>query len=266
MRVGRDLEETDAAGAPYVAVVSESFLRRFLPGEEGIGKRFTIDQHERTIVGIVGDVRVRGLETESEPQVYLSYKQVDDGNFIGYIPKQLAIRLAPGTSSLSAIMPAVREIVHGADPLQPISHVRPMEEIVAETTASRTVQVRVIGAFAIIAFLLAAVGIHGLLAYTVSQRRHEIGVRMALGAQRSAIVAMVMRQGAWLAVCGVVPGIVLAYAAGRAMSALLAGVAPGDIATFLAATALCVLMTLAGSLVPVLRAVNVAPASAFRSE
>ncbi|MEO8623301.1 MAG: ABC transporter permease [bacterium] len=266
LRVGRDIEETDAAGAPFVAVVSESFMRRFLPGEEGLGKRFQIDQHERTIVGIVGDVRVRGLERESEPQVYLSYKQVDDGNFTGYIPKDLVIRLVPGTSSVSAIMPSLREIVHTADPLQPISNVRTMEEIVAETTASRTVQVRVIGAFAIIAFLLAAVGIHGLLADTVSQRRHEIGVRMALGAQRSTIVAMVMRQGVWLAVCGVVPGIVLAYAAGRAMSALLAGVAPGDIATFLAATVLCVLMTLAGSLVPVLRAVNVAPASAFRSE
>jgi putative ABC transport system permease protein len=126
--------------------------------------------------------------------------------------------------------------------------------------------VRVIGAFAVIAFLLAAVGIHGLLAFTVSQRKHEFSVRMALGAQRSAIVGMVMRQGMLLAVAGVVPGVMLAYAAGRAMSALLAGVAPGDAVTFLVASVLCLLMTLFGSLFPVVRAVNVAPADAFRGE
>ncbi|MFI5244115.1 MAG: FtsX-like permease family protein, partial [Gemmatimonadales bacterium] len=102
--------------------------------------------------------------------------------------------------------------------------------------------------------------------FAVSTRRHEIGVRMALGAQRGAIVGLVARQGAWLALCGVIPGIALAYAAGRAMQTLLFGVDPGDAVTFAAAAVLCVLMTLAGSVIPVLRAVRVAPAAAFRGE
>jgi predicted permease len=266
MRAGRDIDETDGSNAPIVAVVSESFVRHFFPEGDAIGKRFEIDDKLRTIVGIAGDVRVRGPERTSEGQVYLSYKQVDDGDFIGYIPKDLVIRSSMPNTSPAALLPAVRAIVHRVDPLQPISNVRTMQEIVSDNTASRVVQVRVIGAFAVIAFLLAAVGIHGLLAYTVSQRKHEFSVRMALGAQRHAIVGLVMRQGIALAVGGVLPGLVLAYAAGRGMSALLAGIAPGDVETFVAAGVLCLLMTLAGSLLPVWRAVNVAPASAFRGE
>jgi predicted permease len=268
VRRGRDLAETDGANAPAVAVVSESFARHFFPNEDALGKRFQFAMAERTVVGIAGDVRVRGPEQSSEPQVYLSYQQVPDNSIVGYIPKDLAIRSSavPGEGGNAALLAAVREIIRTADPLQPISGVRTMQEIVSDATASRVVQVRVIAAFAVIAFLLAAVGIHGLLAYTVSQRRHEFGVRMALGAQRSAIVRMVMQQGVRLALGGVLPGVLLAYGAGRGMSALLAGVAPGDAITFLAAASLCVLMTLAGSLLPVLRAVNVAPASAFRGE
>jgi putative ABC transport system permease protein len=167
---------------------------------------------------------------------------------------------------MAQIMPAVRRIIHEADPALPISNVRSMEELVSDQTATRAVQVRVISAFAIVAFFLAAVGIHGLLAFSVSQRKHEIGVRMALGAQRGQIVGMVARQGALLAICGVVPGIAIAYAAGRAMQSILFGVEPGDGPTFAAAAALCLLMTLAGSLMPALKAVRVAPATVFRGE
>ena len=264
LRRGRDIEDTDIRNAPFVAVVSESFVRQYFPDGDAIGKRFQFAQGERTIVGITGDVRVRGPEQTAEPQVYLSYQQVDDGQIVGYSPKDLAIRVALGGSSPMTLLPAVRRIIHEVDPLQPISNVRTMEEIVSNQTAARAVQMRVIGAFAVIAFLLAAVGIHGLLAYTVSQRRHEFSVRMALGATRQSIVAMVLRQSALLAIGGVVPGVILAYAAGRAMSALLAGVAPGDATTFLAVTVLCVVMTLAGSGVPLWRAVNVEPAEVLR--
>jgi putative ABC transport system permease protein len=120
--------------------------------------------------------------------------------------------------------------------------------------------------FGAIAFLLAGVGIHGLLAFAVSRRSQEIAVRMALGAQSSAIVRMVLRQGVLLAAAGVLPGICLAYAAGRAMQALLAGVQPGDAATFLAAAGLCLLMTMSGCLLPALRAVRVDPITAIRAE
>ena len=143
---------------------------------------------------------------------------------------------------------------------------RTLQDIVDDGIASRAVQARVLAAFALIAFLLAGVGIHGLLSFAVSNRRHEFGVRMALGAESTAIVRMVMRQAVLLAAAGVLPGIVLAYAAGRGMQALLAGVLPGDPITFMAAVTLCVAMTLAGSMVPVLHAVKLEPATVFREE
>ncbi|MFY9823178.1 MAG: ABC transporter permease [Thermoanaerobaculia bacterium] len=263
LRKGREILETDTINQPFVVVVSESLARQYWPHEEALGKRFQFAFSERTIVGVVADIRVRGPERISEPQVYLPYKQVKAGQFGNYVPKDLVIRSA---SPLAALLPAIRRIVHAADPQQPISNVRTMDDIVSEQTASRLVQVRVLGGFAAIAFLLAAVGIHGLLSFTVSQRRHEIGVRMALGAKSGDVVAMVMRQGAWLAVVGVIPGVAVAFAAGRGMESLLAGVKPGDAPTFAAAVVLCVLMTLFGSLLPVLRAVRVAPASVFRAE
>src|SRR6185312_56635 len=257
---GRDVAETDDVGRPGVAVVSESFARKYFPGQNPIGRRFTTTPGEMEIVGVVGDVRVRGLERTSEPQMYLAYRQQAGPSFPFYMPKDLVIR---STAPMAQLAPAVRRIIHEADPAQPISNVRMMSDIVSDQTATRAVQVRVIAAFALVAFLLAAVGIHGLLAFSVSQRSHEFGVRMALGAERGAIVGLVVRQGVVLALCGVIPGVALAYAAGRAMQSLLFGVQPGDSATFAAAAALCVVMTLAGSLVPVLRAVKVAPASAF---
>ncbi len=263
MRVGRDIEETDELNRPQVAVVSESFAKKYFPSENPLGKRFRTTPGEMEIVGVVGDVRVRGLERTSEPQMYLAYKQQQGMSFPFYMPKDLVIR---ATAPMAQLVPAVRRIIHEADPTQPISDVRSMADLVSDQVASRAVQVRVISAFAAVAFFLAAVGIHGLLAFSVSTRTHEIGVRMALGAQRGRIVGLVVRQGVVLALCGVIPGVALAYAAGRAMQSLLFGVEPGDAATFAAAAVLCVLMTVAGSLVPVLRAVRVAPATVFRGE
>ena len=141
-----------------------------------------------------------------------------------------------------------------------------MGEIVARQTESRTVHVRVLVAFAAIALVPAAVGIHGLLAFTVAQRRHEIGVRMALGAEPERIVSGILRQSAVLACCGVVPGVAIGYAGGRAMESLLVGVTPADGLTFAAAAALCAVVTLAGSWVPARRAVRVSPAAVFRGD
>jgi putative ABC transport system permease protein len=160
----------------------------------------------------------------------------------------------------------VRSIVRSADPEQPVANVRTMSEIVARQTESRTVQVRVLAAFAAIALLLAAVGIHGLLAFTVTQRRHEIGVRMALGAEPERIVSGILKQSAALAICGVVPGVAIGYAGGRAMESLLVGVTPGDGLTLAVAAGLCAFVTLAGSWMPAVRAVRVSPASVFRGD
>lgn len=262
IRRGRDVSDTDVPGQPRAAVVSESFVKRYWPDEDPIGRRFTFLDTVRTVVGVVGDVRMRGPDRVSEPQVYLAYRQVDD-NQNPFFPKDLVIRSSVPPETL---VPAVRRIVRQIDPEQPISNIKTMSAIVSEVTAARSVQVRVLVAFAVIAFLLAAIGIHGLLSFTVSSRRHEIGVRIALGAQRNQIVRLIMRQGFVLAALGVVPGMLIAYAAGRGMRALLAGVEPADAVTFIAAGALCLVMALIGSLVPTLRAARVDPAIAFRAD
>jgi putative ABC transport system permease protein len=262
LKAGRDIAESDDIKQPYAAVVSESFVTRYFPHGDPLGRRFRFQNIERTVVGVVGDVRVRGVERESEPQVYLSYKQDSTSNAF-FMPKDLVIH---ATVPASSLIPAVRRIVQRVDPDQPVSHVRMLADVVANQTAARAVQVRVVSAFALIAFLLAAVGIHGLLSFSVSSRRHEFGVRMALGAQKRAIVRMVMRHGVLLTAAGVLPGIAIAYLGARAMQSLLAGVNPADVATFGAAGLLCVVMTLVGTLLPTLRAVRVDPAVALRED
>jgi|HubBroStandDraft_3_1064219.scaffolds.fasta_scaffold06391_4 predicted permease len=262
-REGRDVADADRADRPFVAVVSESFARRFWPGRDALGRTFKFAFHDRVVAGVVGDVRVRGVEQTSEPQVYLPYLQVEDGSLPGYAPKDLVLRTSVSTASL---LPAVRRIVREVAPEQPISDVRTLAEVVAGDTASRAVQVRVLAVFAAVAFLLAAVGIHGLLAFAVSQRTREIGVRRALGAPAGEIVKMVTRQGVATAALGVGAGVALAYAAGRSMQALLAGVDPADAPTFAAAAVLGLVMTVSGTLVPSLRALRVDPLSVVREE
>ncbi|HVZ48590.1 MAG TPA: ABC transporter permease [Gemmatimonadaceae bacterium] len=260
---GRGIDAADDATRPLVAVVSESFVKRFSPGADPIGMRFSFGLAERTIVGVVRDVKTRGLERESEPQVYLPAAQQPDSALVGYQPKDLVIRT---TVPPASVTDAVRAVIGRIAPRQPVSAVQTLDAIVASNTASRTAQVRVLGAFAAIAFLLAAIGIHGLLAYTVSQRAHEFGVRMALGARQGEVVRLVLRHGSSLAAAGVVPGVAVAWAAGRWMQSLLFGLNPADAGTFGAVVALCVVMTLVGCLAPVLRAVRVPPASVFRGD
>jgi predicted permease len=260
---GRDVEDGDIRGRAPVAVVSASFVKRYWPGEDAIGRTFVSREEARTVVGVVGDVKVRGLERASEPQLYLPAAQVPDTAFMNDDPKDLVIRYGGATGTL---LPAVRTIVRAADPEQPISDVRTLEEVVAGETAARRAQVRVLGALAAIALLLSGVGIYGLLAYSVSQRSREIGVRLALGAERAGVARMIASQGMTLALIGIVPGVLIAQAAARGMSALLFGVEPADLATIAVAVALVLFMTLAGSLVPVLRAVRVNPILVLRSE
>jgi len=263
LHAGRDVSEADTQPGQAVAVVSESFVRHYWPDKEPLGRHFKFALEDRMVVGVVGDVRVRGLERESEPQVYLPYKQMKDGNLLFYAPKMMAIR---ASVPLDQLVPQVRAIVREADPQQPISSIRPMSEIVAGDTASRAAQLRVLGVFAGIAILLAGIGIHGLLSFTVSQRTPEIGVRMALGARRRDIVAMVLKRSAMLVLLGMIPGVALAYVAGRSLQTLLAGVAPTDPLTFGTAMLLTIAMATAGTLLPTLRAARVDAARAMREQ
>ena len=266
MKSGRDTSAGDTHDRQYVAVVSESFVKRYLPNEtpaSAIGHHFTFALNDRVIAGVAGDVRMRGLEQEAEPQVYLPFGQVDDGNIIGYIPRALIVRTSTPPETLAA---PIRAIIQQIDPTLPVAEVNTLVDVVERDTASRSAQVRVLAAFAVIAFVLAGIGIHGLLSFSVSQRAQEIGVRMALGAQSGDILRMILRRSVLLALAGVIPGIALAYVAGRSMEALLAGVKPADVPTMSAAVGLSVLMTIVGSVMPTLRALRVDPISALRAE
>ena len=263
LRAGRDISDADTRGSPPVAVVSESFAERHWPGESAIGKRFNVAFSERTIVGVVGDVRVRGLEPESEPQVYLSARQMADSSLIAYPPKELVVRMAPAGGSL---LPAIREIVRAADPEQPISNVRMLADIVADETASRVTQLRLLGALSLIALLIAGIGIHGLMAFTVSSRSQELGIRRALGEQAASILRRVLREGIILAATGIAIGVIAAWMAARGMSALLAGVRPEDPATVAIAAGLCLATAIVGCLRPALRAARVDPIVALRND
>jgi len=160
----------------------------------------------------------------------------------------------------------VRGIIAGADPQQPISNIRTMDEIVAGETESRSVETRVLMTFTGVALLLAGFGIYGLLSFVVSLRQQEFGIRMALGARQGDIFKMVFRNGARLAIAGLIPGLVLAYLSARWLESLLAGVRPGDVMTFSVATVVCFAATLLGTLMPALRAVRVDPTTVMRAE
>ena len=215
------------------------------------------------VVGVVADISVRGLERPSEPQIYLSSQQVPDGALPWYAPKDLVIRAEENPVALA---PALRRIIHEADSEQSIEGVQPLENIIAGETVTRRAQLRVLGAFAIIAFLLAAVGIHGLLSFTVSARTQEVGVRIALGATRSHILGMFLRQGLALGMAGIAVAAPIAYIAARGMTSLLFGVQPADSPIYAASAMLALAMTLARSLRPALRAAGVDPAITIRSE
>jgi predicted permease len=260
---GRDVSEADTADHPYVAMVSKSFAQRYWPNEQPLGRHFEFGMHDREVIGIVGDIRVRGLERTSEPQVYLSYKQVPDGWLIGYAPKDLVIHSSQSPENLP---PAIRQIIRAADAEQPITNVRTMDEIVGGETESRTIEMRVLITFTAVAIVLAGLGIYGLLSFAVSMRQQEFGIRIALGARQGDIFKMVLGQGAIFAGAGLLVGLPLAYGAARLLESLLAGVKPADALTFSSAAGLCLITTLLGTLVPALRAVRTDPTAVMRAE
>jgi predicted permease len=260
---GRDVSVSDTGTSPYVAVVSESFAQRFWPGENPIGRTFFVAFRDRIVIGVAKNIRVRGLERGSEPQVYLPAAQIPDGWMPYFAPKELVVR-AEGDPL--ALVPAIRRIVREADPDLPLARVRTLADVVEMHTAPRATQVLVLEAFAALSLLLAALGIHGLLAYAVSQRKAEIGLRVALGARSSNILTMVLGEGLMLASIGALLGLGLAYVAGRNMQALLAGIDPADPATFVTAAVLALGMTVLGSLLPAVRALRVDAITVMRAQ
>jgi putative ABC transport system permease protein len=261
---GRLVAANDAAGKPLVAVVGETLARAYWPGADPLGKRFRTGglggaptEPWITVVGVVGDVRQAGLQIDPRPQVYVPQAQHPHGN------QSFVLRTAGDPRSSIA---AARAAVYAIDRDQPVSRVRPMSWIVAESVAGRRFNMVLLGMFAALALVLAAVGIYGITSYSVAQRTREMGLRMALGAQRGTVLALVLREAGALALVGLAAGLVLAFATTRVMASLLFGVGATDPATFATVTAALAFISLFAAWVPGRRATQVDPMVALRTE
>src|SRR5438445_3230990 len=255
---GRTFELRDNADAPKVVIINETIAKRhFGSPAEAIGKRLSIWRDEkfmREIVGVVGDTKTGSLTGEGGAQIYVPNAQARE-NFMG-----LVIRTA-GDPAAFATTP--RREVQALDKAQPIYNVRTMDDVVMNSLGTRRVSMQLFAVFAIAALLLAAIGIYGVMAYTVTQRRQEIGIRMALGAQRSDVLGLVVRQGMTLAAIGVVAGLAGAFSLTRVMASLLFNVRPDDPATYLAISFLLNVVAFLACYLPARRAAKLDPVIAL---
>ena len=251
---GRTFELRDNADAPKVVIINETIAKRhFGSATEAIGKRLSIWRDEkfmREIVGVVGDTKTGSLTGEGGAQIYVPNAQARE-NFMG-----LVIRTAGDPAAFATTL---RREVQALDKDQPIYNVRTMDDVVMNSLGTRRVSMELFAVFAIAALLLAALGIYGVMAYTVTQRTQEIGIRMALGAQRSDVLGLVVRQGMTLAAIGVVAGLAGAFSLTRVMASLLFHVRPDDPATYLAISFLLIVVAFLACYLPARRAAKLDP-------
>jgi len=257
---GRLFGPQDRAGSPRVVIINQSFLKKFFPQGDALGRRIVVqwsNEAATEVVGVVGDVRHNGLTAEPQPTVFLLNAQTP--RYVTF----LVIRAATDPTTLAA---AVRHEVRQVDRTQAITAVKTMEQYVGESVARPRLHAILLGAFAGLAMLLAAVGLYGVVAYTVTQRTHEIGIRVALGARRGDILRMVVGQGLALALTGVALGLAGAFAGSRLLATFLYGVSTTDPLTFVSAPSLLAVVALAACYFPARRATRVDPMAALRYE
>ncbi len=261
LRRGQGIDARDSAAAPAVVLINEAMARRYWPGENPLGRRITIlrrgEPAFREIVGIVGDIRHAGLHLEAQPEMYVAIGQP----LLAYV--SLAVRTTGDPAKLAS---ALREAVWAVDPDQPVSRVRTMDEVVAASIGETRFYSLLLGIFAALALGLAAVGIYGVMSYAVAARTREIGIRLALGAQRGTVFRLVLARGARLVAMGLVIGLTGALAATRGIEKLLYGVQATDALTFAAVAAVLALVALVACWLPARRATRVDPAITLRYE
>ncbi len=260
---GRLLQASDTEQSAPVVVINETLARLYFPKQSALGHRVALSGRTpvwRTIVGVVHDVHERGYELAMKPGVYIPYEQMKD---TWALPESLVVRTAGGPASLTS---AVRKVIAETDAEQPVAAVATMDEIVALDVEDRRQQMTLLTAFAGLALLLASLGLYGLLAYTVSRRSREIGLRMALGASARRVVAMVVLRGVALSAAGLALGLSAAWLLAGAMSKILYGVAATDPGTYgMVALLLCAIAAAAGW-IPARRAVRIDPIVVLREE
>ena len=260
---GRYFTEADEDGKVRVAMIDESTARRYWPDCDPVGRRIRMGQGAwMTIVGILSDIKQDGLDINGEPHVYVPMYQEFDVS-PGYVFRDFRILLRTSLAA-SVLEPEIRHQVQSVDPGLPIYNIASMNELLDRSLASRRFSADLVGGFAAIALLLASVGIYGLLAYTVSQRSREIGLRMALGAGRDDVMRLFLRKGVVLASVGIVAGVFLSASTAPMMASLLYGVRPHDPAVFLAVPLLLFAVAVVASYLPARRATKVDPMAALR--
>jgi putative ABC transport system permease protein len=259
LRKGRYFTDQDKADRPVVAIINESLARRYWPdGSDPLGQRLRFSARlVAEIVGIVGDVKHSGLDKQPTPTVYTSYLQIPE------MKMSLVVRTAPDPASM---IRAIKNQVYAVDKDQPMYKIRTMEQAVLESQSSPRFNLIVLGIFAAVALLLAAAGIYGVISYAVTQRTREIGIRMALGAERRDVLRLVIGQGTVLAIAGVAVGLGAAFALTRVMSTLLFGVSATDPTIFAGASAFLAAIAIIASYIPARRAMNVDPTVSLRYE
>ena len=264
---GRYFDRTDGEKTPGVVVVNSVMARRFFPGENAIGKRIKAgfdDSIWCTIVGVVGDVKHTGLDAAVNPETYYHYLQVPPP-LMSFVEGTMTLVLRTQAEPESMIA-SVRGEVQKQDANLAVFNVKTMEDLVEGSLAQPRFRTMLLGVFAAVALVLAAIGLYGVIAYSVTQRTNELGVRMALGAQKSDVLKMVVGHGALLAAIGIGIGLGLAFGLMRIISQLLFGVHAGDPLTFAATAALILIVALAASYIPALKAIKVDPVVALRYE
>jgi predicted permease len=260
---GRFFDERDAPGAPWAVIVNETLATRYFPGGNAVGKRLKQGGSERPknpwmeIVGVVGDVKYSGLNAPAEPAFYLADRQQP------FNSRYVLVRTSADPRSA---LNSIRTIVSALDRDVPVTRLYTIDQLMNDSVAAPRFRTTLVAIFAILGLALAAIGIYGVMAYTVSERARELGVRVALGATTSDVMRMVLGEAFVLAAAGVVLGVAGAVATTRLMAALLFGVTPTDPTTFASIAAILMAIALAGSYVPARRATRVDPMMTLRSE
>jgi putative ABC transport system permease protein len=259
LRDGRMMTDHDTKATPLAVMVNETFARRYFPGGSPLGERLKFSGDYFDVVGVVGDVRQRGPEAEALPEMYISYQQRP----MLWPRMDFVIRATSDPASLAA---GVRRELQAVDPNQPVYNVQPMDRVVSASIAERGFNTLLLAAFSMLAMLLAAAGIYGLISFSVAERTREIGIRMALGAQSSDVMKLVTIQGMRLALIGVAIGLGISFASTRLLKSLLFGVSATDPLTFAVVPALLAGVALLACFIPARRATKVDPMVALRRE
>ena len=256
---GRELSDHDRKDTPGVAIINEALAQRYWPNEEPLGQRIRIgfEKDAREIVGIVGSIKQSTLSAAARPAMYVPYAQLPAGGL------SIVIRTDGDPMSLAAL---ARTQVHSVDPSIPVTNIRTMDEVFSTSVEQQRFTTLLVGLFGGLAVALAAIGIYGVMGYSVTQRRQELAVRMALGARTRQVLQLVLRDGVVLASLGVIAGLAAAFGLTRLLRSLLFEVQPTDIQTFLSVPALLILVALLASYLPARRASKVDPLTALRSE